>query len=129
MKAEFIFFYLEGRDARLLRNDIDLEKLATDVCNGQGTVYEVLHLAAEDAAKEIRSERHKKKFADSYDDEIAEVGNDVTTAYEHFVNGRIDELVFRLEPDLTEALGEVDDDDEDEDDVEDEDDDTEDDKE
>jgi len=126
MKADYVFFYLEGREAKRLRADIDTEAIAEQVLAGKGTIHDLLHKAVSDAAKGLEVDRQKRRWLADYEDEVKEAGGDGEEAYKHFCAGRVDELVYMLEPDVVEALdedaeddsGEDGDDDEDEEDEE-----------
>lgn len=117
MKADYIFFYLEGREARKLKADIDTDVIAEQVMAGKGTIHELLHKAVSDAGKGLELDRQKRRWLADYADEIKDAGGNGEDAWRHFCDGRIDELVYTLEPDVLEALdedAEVDGDDDDE---------------
>lgn len=123
LQSDYIFFYLEGREAKSLKVDIDTEVIAEQVAAGKGTIHELLHKAVSDAAKGLEVDRQKRRWIADYEDEIKEAGGDQDVAYRHYCEGRVDELVYRLEPDVLEELedddGEGSDDEDDGDDEED----------
>jgi hypothetical protein len=119
VKSDYVFFYLEGREAKLLKADIDTGVIAEQVIADKGTIHELLHAAVSAAAKGLEVDRQKKRWISDYEDEIAAAGGDSDAAYRHFCDGRIDELVYRLEPEVLEDLEVDDDDDEGDDDDED----------
>jgi hypothetical protein len=121
VKAEYIFFYLEGREARKLKADIDTQAIAEQVLAGKGDIHELLHKAVSDAAKGLMVDRQKRQWLGDFEDEIKESGGDGDAAYEHYCRGRVDELVFILEPEVLSDLDEdADDGEEEEDDDEEE---------
>jgi hypothetical protein len=127
LSADYAFFYLEGRNDKHLRCDIDTESIAKEVIAGQGTVHELVHKAVSDAAAGMRVDRKKRAWLEEYDDDIKEAGGDGEEAYRHYMAGKIDELTHHLEgevvEDMLEAAGgdEEDDEEEEEDDDGDED--------
>lgn len=108
MKADYAWAYLAGREERLIKNDIDVEHLAEQVLEGKGTVHEVTRAAVSAAAKGLAVDRKKRDWIADYDEEIkGSVGSDSNVAYEHYLEGRIDELTSRLEDEVVEAIGEI----------------------
>lgn len=105
MKAEYAFFYLEGREAKLLKADIDTAAIAERVMAGDGSVHELLHKAVSDAAKGLELDRQKRRWLADSEDEIKEAGGDGDEAYRHYCEGRVDELVYQLEPEVLEDIG------------------------
>lgn len=132
MKAEYLPFYLEGRDAKLVKNDIDEDDLAQQIVDTGKTPYDVLHAAAEAAVKVIAVDQRKKKlWLNEHEDDVKEAGGSADDAWNAFIAGRTDELCSALETPVLEALEEIvfegdedesaeDDDEEDEDESEDE---------
>lgn len=121
MQASYAFFYIEGRDEKLLKHDIDTEEIAKAVLAGKGSIHELAHKAATTAAEPLRIDRKKNLWMDNYEDDIKTAGGDTEAAYEHYLAGRIDELTTRLETEIVsditvEACGDEDGDDEEEDD-------------
>lgn len=108
MKADYAWAYLAGREERLIKNDIDVEQLAEQVLEGKGTVHEVTRAAVSAAAKGLAVDRKKRDWITDYDEEIkGSVGSDSNTAYEHYLEGRIDELTSRLEDEVVVAIGDI----------------------
>lgn len=105
MNADYAFFYLAGREAKLLRTDIDTAAIAEQVLAGKGDIHALLHKAVSDAAKGLEVDRQKRRWLADYEDEIKEAGGDNDVAYRHFCDGRIDELVYQLEPEVVEDIG------------------------
>jgi hypothetical protein len=128
MKTEYAMFYLEGREERLIKADIDTADIAQSVVDGNGSIHELLRTAVSKAAEPLRVDRKKRQWIEDWEDEIAKAGGDKEEAYRHFCDGRIDELVFSLEAEVIEEMttivtGEEPDDDDEEDDEEEDDDD------
>jgi hypothetical protein len=116
MNSAYAFFYIEGRDEKLLKHDIDTERLAKEVLDGKGSIYELAHKAAATAAEPLRVDRKKRLWIDNYEDDINAAGGDSEVAYEHYLSGRIDELCARLESEVVADLTVLVSGDEDEDD-------------
>lgn len=115
----YAFFYLEGREERLLKADIDTAEIAKAVVESGGTIHERLHEAASKAAEPLRVDRKKRQWLEDYEDDIKTMGGNADHAYEHWCEGRVDELVSSLEGEVVDEMtaivhGEEDDDDEDE---------------
>lgn len=108
MKADYAWAYLEGREERLIKHDIDVEQLAEQVLEGKGSVHEVTRAAVATAAKPLALDRKKREWIADYDESIkGSVGSDSNTAYEHYLEGRIDELTSRLEDEVVVAIGDI----------------------
>lgn len=127
MKSDYAFFYLEGRDDKKLRADIDTEAIAKDVLADKGSIHDLVRAAVSAAAEAHRVERKKRQWIDEYAEDIQAAGGDGEEAYRHYLDGRIDELTSMLESevieDMSALVGGDEEDDEDEDgDEEDEDD-------
>jgi hypothetical protein len=125
MKSDYAFFYLEGRDEKRLRADIDTEAIAKDVLNDKGTIHELVHKAVTAAAETHRVDRKKRQWIEEYAEDIQSAGGDGEEAYRHYLDGRIDELTHTLEGEVVDDMtaligGEDDEDDDDEDEEEDE---------
>lgn len=107
MKEAYISFYLEGRDDRALKHDIDTEEIARMVVDGKGTIHELLMKAAKSAAEPHLVARKKRSWIEESDEEIKAAGGDSEEAYRHYIDGRIDELVYKLEVEVLEVLEEL----------------------
>ena len=131
MKPAYVSFYLEGREDRLIKNDIDTDQIAEQVTAGKGTIHALLSAAATAAAEPLRVGRKKREWTEEFESEIKEAGGDQDEAYATYLQGRIDELAHRLEGDVVDAMhgegededGDADEEDEESDEDEDEDDD------
>lgn len=123
MKAAYACFYLEGREDRVLRSDIDTLEIAQLVIDGKGEIHDLVKKAAAAAAEPLRVDRKKRRWIEDSAEEIKLAGGSNEDAYAHYLDGRIDELVYRLEGDVVEDIGSLISDEEpgDEDDAEDED--------
>lgn len=104
MKEPYVIFYLAGRDDRKIKNDIDTSQIAEDVIAGKGTIRDLVMKAVSEAAAPLRVDRKKKAWIDEYEDEIKDAGGDKELAYQHYLDGRIDELAHSLEADVVEDL-------------------------
>jgi hypothetical protein len=115
MKPEYIPFYLDGREDTLVRHAIDPDDVAAAILAGGKSVHEALHEVA-DAAVKAKLHDKRKGWLREHAEDIKESGGDESEAWDHFVAGRVDELVSTLETATIEALIELVDVDEDEDD-------------
>jgi len=108
MKAEYLPFYLEGRDAKLVKNDIDDDDLAQQIVDTGKTPYEITHAAAETAVKVLAVDPRKKRlWLNEHEDDLKEAGGSADDAWNAFIAGRTDELCSALETPVLEALGEI----------------------
>lgn len=126
MKPTYAWFYIEGREDRSLKHDIDTDQIAKQVMDGKGSIHDLLVKAAKSAAEPLQVARKKRTWIEEFEGEIKEAGGDSEEAYRHYIDGRVDELVHRLDGDVVESLAELSgaetdggDDDEDEDEEED----------
>lgn len=104
MKESYAPFYIAGRADRLIKSDVDTEEIAALVLKGNGSIHELLVKAVTEVAAPLRVDRKKKAWYEEYEDEIKEAGGDQEEAYRHYLQGRIDELVFQLEPEVLDEL-------------------------
>ncbi len=114
LSDKYLLFYLEGREAKMLKADIDTEAVAEEVEAGKGSIHELLHKAVSDAARAEGVDRAKRRWIAEYEDEIKDAGGDGELAYQHYVAGRVDELVHRLDGEVVDFLAGDEDDDEEE---------------
>lgn len=110
----YIAFYLDGRDERLLKHDIDAEELAKKVLDGKGSIHAVTLAAATEASTALVAK--KRQWCRDHDDEIQACGGDADKAHAHYVQGKIDEVVDTLEPTVLEEITATLDEDDDEED-------------
>ena len=122
----YMGFYLDGRDAKLLRHDIDENELAEQILE-KGDLRGTIHAAAARSAAGPQLDRYKRQWLRDNEEEIKEAGGDADAAWKAFLDGRIDELANALEPNVLEAMEEAlgDEDGDDDEEVEDEDEDDE----
>jgi hypothetical protein len=106
IKTGYWCFYLEGRRERLLRNDIDLDKLADSLLERGGVLHDVLQAACEAAAAPMNAGKVKRVWLEEHADEIKAAGGDGEEAFGDWRAGRVDELASAMEPSLIEALEE-----------------------
>lgn len=116
LKQTYIGFYLEGRNAKPLKHEINVGDLATSVISSGDGPLTVALAAAARAAEPYQSPRYSSKWVRDRSGAIATAGGDAATAYQHYVQGRIDELAVELDALVCEELeGGEEDEDEDED--------------
>jgi hypothetical protein len=126
VNRDYAYFYVEGFNEKVMKHDVDTEKLADSVLDGKGTVHEVCVEAARSAARPLEVGRRKKDWIEDYADAIKEAGGDSDQAYQHYLDGRIDCLAADLADDVVQDIEDEvadgdDEDDDDEDDKEDDD--------
>jgi len=110
---EYLPFYCLGRQERkLLKHDISESDVAEVIAKGT-PLRRALEEACERAAVPFQSGRSKRKWLDENADDLQ--GIDPDAAYAAYLQGRVDELAYVLEPDV---VSELSGDDEDDDEVE-----------
>lgn len=121
-EKEYMAFYLDGREARRPRIELDMNAIAERAID-TGEVRPTLEKAVRDEMAGFAGK--KRKWLKENADAIKEAGGSDTAAWNAYQEGVIDELVFFYESALISAMGEFlgDDNDEDEDEEDDEDDD------
>lgn len=129
---KYLEFYLDGRDERILKNQIDLGVIAHRLQEPDPpSLRDAVYAAAESVGAAHVSGRTRRKWIDEHSEAIAKADGDGDGAYAAWLQGRVDELAFKLESQIVETLGELlpsqgdggEDDDDDGDEEEDEDDD------
>ncbi len=122
LQPGYAFFYLEGREERTLKADIDTTEIAKKMCEDGGSIHERLHEAASKAAQSLFVDRKKRQWLEDFEEDIKTAGVDPDQAYAAWCEGRVDELVFTIEGEVVEEMNaflhgdEEDDADEDDDD-------------
>jgi len=122
IKGDYILWYLDGRSEKLLRHDFTAADIADKVVNGV-PIREELQRQAQSAAAALASGKTKRRWIADNEDWIKTAGEaiDADTAYEAWLQGRIDELAYSLEDEvITELNSRFSEDDEDEEGDEDE---------
>jgi hypothetical protein len=104
LKKSLLKFYVLGREARLLPDEVDVEQLALGVLNRGGSVRDAAYKAAETVGDPHRTGRSKTRWIREEETEIADAGADPEGAYSQFMQGRIDSLACAIEHDLVEEL-------------------------
>jgi hypothetical protein len=121
IQEEYWTFYLDGRVYRTLKNDIDPGDLAARlmVPNGK-SLRDTVMAASRAVAAPLESGKTKQRWIAEHDADIKAAGGDADAAFKAWLEGRVDELAYVLEPDVLAAMGEDDDDDDDRDEDDDE---------
>lgn len=113
----YIGFYLEGRNAKPMKHEADVESLAAKVLEGGDSPPKVAEFAALKAAEPYRGGRSSGAWIQKRSAGIAAAGGAGDEAYRHYMQGRVDELTGELDALICEALeGGDEDEDEDEED-------------
>lgn len=97
-------FYIEGREARGLKHDIDIDDVAEKLRPGGATLRDAILAACDAAAKPLDSGKSKRTWIAERTEDIAEAGGNAEEAYRAWLKGRIDELAYMLEPEVINAL-------------------------
>lgn len=121
MQKDLIPFYLEGRNAKLVRIKritAEPEEIAQMVFDG-GSLRESIQTTVDKGYQVLLSDRKYRKTWER--DSSLDEGVDADAAYAHYLRGVADELAYALETEVLECLDEVDGDDGDDDADEDED--------
>lgn len=114
LKADYMPFYLEGREEKTIKNDIDVDKLAERCLAGENP-RTVVVAAVSGLRTQLEHDKRKKVWLETFTSEIAEAGGDGNEAWRHYCTGRVDELEHALEADVIEAMADELDDGEDDD--------------
>ena len=103
----YLPFYLEGRDAKLIKDSTDDKVLAQRVANGDGEISMVAHVAARAAARPHETGRGRTRWLHDHAEEIAAAGGDRDEAYRHYMDGRVDALAYSIEAAILDELSEI----------------------
>ena len=106
MKTEYLPFYIDGRNAKVLRVDADtlIDDVVKRVKDGQ-PMWASVHVVATAAAQAFCVDGAKRRqFVRDNEDEIKEAGGNEEAAWEAFCAGKVDELSESLEPTVVEVL-------------------------
>lgn len=107
LKKSYVPFYLEGRDARLIKDTTDDKELAAKVVAGEGDPRAIALAAAQAAAKPFEGGRSKTRWLHEHDGDIRAAGGDKEEAYAHYMRGRVDSLAYSIEADILAELGDM----------------------
>lgn len=121
LSAKYMTFYLDGRGDDLFDDDdIDLDDLIEKAWKG-GDPRELAIGVVKTLAARLRVEREKRQWLRDNEDAIKEAGGDSATAFDHYVQGRIDQHAHQLEDEIVTGMFEERDDEDEEDDDDDDD--------
>lgn len=116
---KYMIFYLNGREEELFDDDdVDEHELADKAMAGEDPRKLALE-AAGNLAAPLRNSR--KEWIADHKEDVAEAGGDERVAFDHYVQGRIDQYAHSLEEDIVTAMFEDSAEDDDDDDEEDDD--------
>lgn len=123
--SKYMAFYFEGRDEELDQDDLDIEQLAKDAL---GSVNESPHQIALRAvtklAVPLADGRERREWIVDYKDELDKAPDlDPNVAYEHFLQGRIEQTAAVIEDEMLTIMDPREDEEDDEDEDEEDDDD------
>lgn len=116
IKGDYWQCYLDGRADQLIRGDIDVQQLATELVGKGESIRGVVMAACARVAAPLENGKAKQRWVRE-----AEAFSDADAAYAAYLQGRIDKLASKTERRVIEALeemfgeGEEDDEGEDED--------------
>lgn len=113
----YMIFYLDGRGEEPLDDDdeVDVDELADKAMTGEDPRKLALEVG-ENLAAPLRHDRSKKDWLADNEDAIKEAGGNNAVAFDHYVQGRIDQYAHQLEDEIVTAMFEEDDEEDDEDD-------------
>jgi hypothetical protein len=97
-------FYVDGREARALKHDIDVDDVANKLRDGDVALRDAVLAACVAVAQPLGTSKAKRKWIDEHQDEIAEAGGSAEQAHDAWVRGRVDELAYMLEPEVINAV-------------------------
>lgn len=90
-------FYLEGREARLVKTDMSDEDLSKAVKEADGPMLTTLAALAKPAIAALENGRVKRGWIEERKDDILACEESEDDAYRAFLAGRADKLVLKLE--------------------------------
>lgn len=95
-------FYLEGRQAKLLKGDIDAEELAQSLLDDRTqSMRDVITAACTKAVVTLDGSKARRKWFAAHDD-VAPLTQE--EAYKAYCRGRAEELAYSLEVEVVEYL-------------------------
>ncbi len=104
-QTSYLFFYLAGRDEPSPRNlKLDLEEIAQKAIAGPSDVHTVIRAAVELAMKPFEQGAKRKEFLADNEDEIFSAGGDGDVAYQHYLQGRIDQHTYKITNPVLDAM-------------------------
>jgi hypothetical protein len=112
IKDKYWDFYIQGREDRTLKHDVDVDELAKKLRAGDVAFRDAVLAACDAVAQPLSGGKAKRKWLDEHQEEIAQAGGSAEQAHAAWVKGRVDELAYMLEPDVINALADVGDGDE-----------------
>ena len=122
LDKHYMTFYLDGRGDDLLDDeDVDLDELIEKSLEGGDDPRKVAMRVAENLAAPLRHDREKREWIDDHKKAIKESGGNTELAFDHYVQGRIDQYALALEEELVTGMFEEDAEDDEDDDQDDED--------
>lgn len=123
LDKKYMVFYLNGRGDDVFddEDDVDLDELADKAMDGEDPRKIALE-TSEKLAVALSHGKNKKHWMLDNEDAIKEEDLDGERAFEHYVQGRIDQYAHHLEDEIVAAMFEDSGDDEEEDDEDDDDD-------
>ncbi len=116
LDKKYMTFYLDGRGDDLLDDeDIDVDELVEKALEGGDDPRKISMGVAENLAAPLRHDRDKREWISDNKAAIKEAGGSEQLAFDHYVQGRIDQYALALEEELVTGMFEEDsDEDEDE---------------
>ena len=108
ISEKYLPFYLEGRSfGKLLKHHLDADDLVDLILKTSGkALHVVLRESCMQAASKLETGKVKNVWIVEHDDEIKAAGGDSAAAYEVWVAGRVDELVYATETEVIDAMNE-----------------------
>lgn len=114
IQGKYWEFYFTGRELRRLPEGPDLEegKQIEEMVNAGGVLREVVRAACADCVTKWGTLRRRRDWERDNESEIEFAGGDKDAAWNAYLEGVIDELFQKTEPEALEVLnGELEDDD------------------
>lgn len=107
IKGDYWQCYLDGRADKLIRGDIDVQQLATDLVGKGESLRGVVMAACARVAAPLENGKAKQHWVREAEAFIKTAGGDADAAYSAYLQGRIDKLASKTERRVIEALDEM----------------------
>lgn len=124
LDSKYMTFYLDGRGDDLFDDDeVDLDDLVEKAMKGGDDPRKLSMGVVENLAGPLRHDREKREWIADNKKPIKEAGGNEQLAFDHYVQGRIDQHAHALEDEIVTAMfegGDEEDEDDDDDDEDDE---------
>lgn len=104
INPNYLFFYLDGREAEIDDDELDVDELVKKAMRGPDDIHTVAYRAVEALVTPSAYDREKRTWLTANKAEIKEAGGDAELAWSHYQKGCIDGAVYELEDEIYEGI-------------------------